>query len=406
MDEIIQPINSTALPAEKSTRFLVLWVLYFLQYAAIGAYFTFLNVYYGEVGLSGTQMGLVEHAGGHYRHAAPFVWGYAADRTGRANILITAGAVGALLLAQLVPLVKAAGLVNPFLWYSLIGMAFSFITGAASTLVDSTCLAMLGERSNEYGRFRLGGSIGYIVVLLTIGFVYERTGLNWMFPIYGAIMLAFGLTALRLPRHGVQLGDRSWSRIGAMVRQPVWLVLVGTGFLYTVAFNAALMFTGVILKSMGASDSLISFAMVIGTIAEVPFMALSNRLLKFFGPVRLLLCAILLQTVRYFLLSRITDPASAVAINLLNGPGTALFMISILDLISRLAPPGLLATAQGFYNSAIGVAGILASLISGILLDRIGQSGLFLILAGICAASFVLFGLGIALRRQSAGLAD
>ena len=107
-----------------------------------------------------------------------------------------------------------------------------------------------------------------------------------------------------------------------------------------------------------------------------------------------------------FLLSHITDPASAVAINLLNGPGTALFMISILDLISRLAPPGLLATAQGFYNSAIGVAGILASLISGILLDRIGQSGLFLILAGICAASFVLFGLGIALRRQSAGLAD
>jgi predicted MFS family arabinose efflux permease len=191
-----------------------------------------------------------------------------------------------------------------------------------------------------------------------------------------------------------------------MIRQPVWLILVGTGFLFWVAYNASIMFTGVILKSMGASDTLISFAMVVGTIIEVPLMAFSNRLLKRFGPGRLLWFAIFLQIVRFFLFSRMTNPAWAVAINLLNGPGFVLFMVSMLDIISHLAPPNLLATAQGFYNSSTGLAAILSSLLAGVLFDRIGPSGLFLTLSVICVAAFLLFGLGFVLPRHPAGLPD
>ncbi len=406
MNETIQSVTTATVTVQKPQRFLLLWVLFFFQYAAVGAYFTFLNVYYKEVGLSGTQIGLVSMLGSIVGMAGPFLWGYVADRTGRPSIWIALGAGGALLLAQLIPLVQATGLANPFIFYILIGMASSLMTASSNTLVDSTCLAMLGERSKDYGRYRMGGSVGYIILLLSVGFIYDKVGLTWMFPIYGALMLAFALTALRLPRRPAHLSDRGWNRIGAMIGQPVWLLLVGTGFLFWVAYMASMMFTGVILKSMGASDSLISFAMVIGSIVEVPLMAFSNRLLKRFGPARLLWFAILLQIVRYFLLSRMTNPASAVAINLLNGPGFVLFMVSMLNIISRLAPPGLLATAQGFYNSVTGLAGILSSLLSGILFDRIGPSGLFLTLSAICLAAFILFGLGFVLRRQPAGLPD
>ncbi len=403
MEETIQPATAATITAPKSQCFLILWVLFFFQYAAIGAYFTFLNVYYNsEAGLSGSQIGLMSMLGGIVGRAGPFLWGYVADRTGRPSTWIAAGAGGGLFLAQLIPLVKATGLANPLIFYIAIGMASSLMMATSSTLVDSTCLAMLGERSKDYGRYRMGGSFGYIILVLAVGFIYERAGLNWMFPIYGILMLVFALTALRLPRRAVHLSERGWKRISAMIGQPVWLLLVGTGFLFWLAYNASMMFTGVILKSMGASDSLISFATVIGAVVEVPFMYFSNRLLKRFGPARLLWFAILLQIVRYYLLSRMTNPASAIAINLLNGPGFVLYMVSMINIISRLAPPSLLATAQGFYNSVIGMAGILSSLLSGILFDRVGQSGLFLALSGVCLVAFVLFGLGIVLRRQPA----
>ncbi len=397
-------LAESALPVEKPPRRLLLWVLFFFQYAAIGAFFTFLNVYFREAGLSGTQIGLMGMIGSMVSMACAFLWGYVSDRTGKPSILIGGGAIGALLIAQVYPLVKTAGLHNQFIYFTLIGFVYSILAAAPMTLVDSATLAILGDQRKDYGRYRMSGSVGFIVTVLAVGFLYERAGLDWMFPIYGVLMLVFALSALRLPGRAVHLNDLGLGRIGAMISQPIWLLLIGTGFLYWIAYNASMNFSGVVLKTMGASDSLISFALVIGAIIEVPIMIFSNRLLKRFGPVNLLWSAILIQVVRYFLLARMTDPAWAVAINMLNGPGFVLFMVSMLNIISRLAPPSLLATAQGFYSAVIGLAGILSSLISGILFDRFGQFGLFMTMSAVCVAAFILFGVGIVLRRQLTAL--
>jgi MFS transporter, PPP family, 3-phenylpropionic acid transporter len=394
------PSSTTALTGSKpdSRPFIVLWVLFFFQFAAIGMYFTFLNVYYKEVGLSGTQIGLISMISGVVSMAGSFLWGYLSDRIGKPSILIAGGTVGALLFTQLIPLVNLAGLANPLLWYILIGCLGALMTASSNTLVDSTCLAMLGERSRDYGRYRLWGSVGYIVAALFAGFLFDHVNLVWMFPAYGLLMLFFAIAALRLPQRAVKLQDSGWGQIGQMVRQPVWLVLMGTVFLFWVAYYASIMFMGVALKSMGANSSLISYAVVIGAIVEIPCMILSGRLIQRFGAVRLLWLALALQVIRFFLLSHMTDPVWAVAINLINGPGFVFAWNSFLNLISRLAPPSLLATAQGFFVAVTGLAGIAGSFISGMLLDQLGPSGLFLALSIICVASFILFGIGMVFR--------
>jgi MFS transporter, PPP family, 3-phenylpropionic acid transporter len=385
-------------PLTKPRPFYVLWVLFFFQSAAVGVYFTYLNVYYKEVGLSGTQIGLISMASGVISMAGSFLWGYLSDRTGKPSRLIATGAIGGLLLVQLIPLVKLAGLANPVLWYTLIGCLGSLMTAATFTLVDSTCLAMLGERSKDYGRYRLWGSVGYIVAVLSAGFLFDHVNLAWMFPTYALLLLLFAIAALRLPQRAVKLHDSGWGQIGQMVRQPVWLVLMGTVFLFWVAYYGSSTYIGVVLKSMGANPPLISLAVMIGAVVEVPCMLLSGRLFQRFGAVRLLWFALALQVVRFFLLSRMTNPAWAVAINLLNGPGFVFTWNSILNLISRLAPPSLLATAQGFFSATTGMAGIVSALIGGLLFDQLGPSGLYLVLSITCLASFILFGIGIVFR--------
>jgi PPP family 3-phenylpropionic acid transporter len=382
-------------------RLWVLWLLFFFQFAAIGIYFTFLNVYYKQAGLSGSQIGLIGMAGGIVGIAGTFMWSYLSDRTGQPRLLIAAGALGGLLIVQTIPLVGILGLANAFWLYMAIGCAGSLMTSSVNTLVDSTTLAMLGENRQAYGRYRLGGSIGYIAGTIAAGFLYDRVGYLWMFPAYGLLMLVFAGLALRLPRRAVRLAGAGGREIWQMVRQPVWLILIATAFLFWVANYAIIAFLGVVLKSMGADDKLIAFAAVIGTVVEVPFMAFSERLIQRFGAVRLLWVALLLQIVRFFLLSQMGAPEWAIAINTLNGPGFVLFWTSAVNLVSRLAPSSLVATAQGFFASTMSLASIVSYPLSGVLFDQLGPSGLFLALTAFCLAAFVLYGLGIALRPQS-----
>jgi PPP family 3-phenylpropionic acid transporter len=380
--------------------------LFFFQYAAIGIYFTFLNIYYKETGLTSTQIGLISMAASVVGMGGSFLWGYASDRTGRPNRLIAFGALGGLLVAQCNPLVRTLNLANPFWFYVLIASAATLMTSAPGTLLDSTSIAMLGDQSKDYGRYRLAGSVGYILTTITAGYVLDRAGLFWIFPGYALMMLILGLSALRLPRRTVRLASAGWAKIGEMLRRPALLLLAVTVFLLWIAYNSSIMFFGVALKSLGANNALVSYGYVIGAVVEIPFMALSGRLIQRFGPVRLLWFAILLQVIRFFLLSRMTDPAWAVAINLLNGPGFVLFYNSVLNYISRLAPPSLLATAQGFFASIASLAGILSSLISGLLLDGFGANGLFLVLSGICLAALLVFGLGTRLRPAPESAAE
>ena len=398
-----QPVHRPVTPSDTlegtPTRLkLLLWFLFFFQSAAVGVYLTFLNVYYKDAGLNGTQIGLISMVSGMAGMAGSFLWGYLSDRTGKPSILIAVGAVGGLLLAQLIPVVKWMGLSDAPLWYTLIGCAGSLMSSACYTLVDSTTLAILDNRRKDYGRYRQGGSVGYIVGILAAGFLIDRASLVWMFPVYAALMFVFSMTALRLPKRAARLQDSGWGQISLMVRKPAWLVLMGTVFLFWMAYYGSSMFIGVVLKSMGASAPLISFAVVIGAVIEIPCMAISGQLIQRFGAARLLWFALALQIIRFFLISRLTNPAWAVAINLINGPGFVFTWNSFLNLISRMAPPSLLATSQGLFAATTGLAGIVSSIVGGVLLDQIGASGLYLILSGLCLAAFLLFGVGNILR--------
>lgn len=379
----------------------MLWGLFFFQFAAVGVYFTFLNVYYKEAGLSGTQIGLISMVGGIVSMASAFLWGYLSDRTGKPRVLIAVGALGGLLVAQLIPLVKTLNLSHALEFYVGIGCVANLLLASSFTLTDSTTLAILGERRSDYGRYRLGGSIGYILAAVFAGFLYDKIGMRSMFPAYGVLMFGFAMLALLLPPRPVHLESAGGREILKMIRQPTWLIFIAIIFFFWVAYNSSLMFMGVILKGMGANDKLISFAIVIGAVIEIPFMAFSGPLIQRFGAPRLMGLAVLLQIIRFILLSQMSAPAWAIAINMLNGPGFVLFWNSALNYGSRLVPSKLLATAQGLYASVTSLAGIISSIISGVVFDTLGASTLFLLMATFCLVTFLLIWVGILLRPQT-----
>lgn len=369
-------------------RLWVVWLLFFFQYAGIGIYFTFLNIYYRDAGLSGTQIGMINMATALIGVASTVIWGNLADRTGQSRLLIAIGGTGALIVAQFIPLVHSFG---AFLGLGCLG---AMMGSSLGVLVDSTSLVMLGKRRDDYGRYRMGGSIGYILTTGSVGFLFDRLGLRLMFPAYGVIMAFFAVIALLLPALPVRHEARSTSAVGKMIRQPAWMLFAAVVFLIWVAYNAAMTFLGVTLKSMGATESLIGIAIVIGAVVEVPFMATSGSFLRRFGPVRLLLMAMVLMVIRYFLLSLIPSPAWAIPINILNGPAYVFFWSSAVNYANRLAPPGLSGTAQGMLNSITNLAGVLSAIITGAMFDLLGPNKLFVAMSLCCLAALIIFAVG------------
>ena len=80
-------------------------LLFFLIYAGIGVNLTFLNVYYINQGLTGTQIGLIGTSASLVAMLAASLWGYVSDRTGHAGRVMAGGAAGAAIIAMIYPLV-------------------------------------------------------------------------------------------------------------------------------------------------------------------------------------------------------------------------------------------------------------------------------------------------------------
>ena len=130
-----------------------MWVVrlaYFFQFAAIGIYYTFLNVYFHTLGLSGLQIGLLNMLAAVVGVISSVAWGYLGDRSGKSRWIVAGGAAGALVAAQFIP--AAHG------FWPILGVVCltSLMNSAPLTLVDSITLGLLGARREEYGRYRLG----------------------------------------------------------------------------------------------------------------------------------------------------------------------------------------------------------------------------------------------------------
>ncbi len=378
-------------------RLWVVWLLFFFQFAGIGAYFAYQNIYYLEAGLSGTEIGIIGMTIALVSVASSVAWGYISDRTGNPRLLMALGAVGSLVTAQFVPLVHE--------FYAFLGLAMvaSFVYSAPATLMDSTALAMLGDRREDYGKYRLGGTFGFIIASLSAGYLFDWLGLRVMFPFYAVIMAAFAGTALLLPALPTHITAQARGDMGRLLRSWSWLIFSASVFLVWIGINASITFLAVALSHMGANQSLIGIVATSGAVVELPFMLFSGWFLRRYGPVRLLIVAMLLMISRFMLLGLMPAPEWAIFINGINGPAYVFFWNSAVTYANKMAPPSMGGTVQGLLIATTGLASVLSSLLTGWLFDRLGPNGMFQVMAVVVLAALLLFaGWRVMVRRAAA----
>ncbi|MGC9467709.1 MAG: MFS transporter [Anaerolineae bacterium] len=401
-------------PTKAVQRALVFSRAFYAFFFAAGAFLSpFLALYFDSLGLRGSQIGVLRGLSPLITVGSAPLWGALADATRRDKLIR--------LVTMSVAWVAVLGVALTNQYAVLIGMIalYAFFGAPVMPLVDNAVIALLGSDSDRYGQQRLWGAVGWGPAGLLAGLLIDRFGLSVAFVGYLILMGLAGVMALAIPAAGDAAdshklpGSGALSEIDFAVRRSFWqdlrrlffnrswmvfllTILVGGMFL-AVEMNYLFLY----LDTLGASETLMGFALVLTTVSEVPIWALAPRLLRRWGPRGLLTAALLAAIVQALAYSWMQAAWIALPVQLLHGLAFPAMWAAGVAYAARSAPPGTKATAQGAYNAVqMGLSVAIGAFLGGLLIERVGGAVTFRLTAVTSLVALGLVWLGTKPQRD------
>jgi MFS transporter, PPP family, 3-phenylpropionic acid transporter len=334
---------------------------YVTVFAAVGATAPFLPVYYQSLGVGlGTIPMLGALMAGAGLIGSP-LWGTIADRFRTSNLVLPAAALLASVAGVLLGVLGWPALI---LVIPLLGIG----TSGIGPVLDARALEAVGEDRHRYGRFRVWGSASFVVVAIAVGWLIERTEVRSLFLVYVPMLLLTAVIGLGLRPRGLVPPMPRLSGVKAVVRSPVVGPFLLASLLSWASSSAVNAYFSIYLRQIGAPDTVIGFAWAIGAVVEVPLMIAFPLLARRFGVERLIVLGAACMVVRALVVSVVQDPLLVTGTMLLHGAGFAFLTIGGVTYVSRHAPKGTAATAQGVLTAtAYSLASIIGPTIAGVL---------------------------------------
>jgi PPP family 3-phenylpropionic acid transporter len=321
---------------------------YATLYGAIGASFPYLPVYYRSAGLSLAEIGLLGSLAAAVGLLGAPLWGTLADRHPTSRVMLPAAAALAALSAVALALAR-----QPVAIAAAV-MATSIALAGITPILDTRALEAVRGDHDGYGRLRVWGSIGFVVVVWLTGFLVERAGIASLFTVYIPLLVITAGVTLLLRGVGRTMPPLPrLSGIGLVLRQPVLRAFLLASFAVWSASMAINAFFSIHLSGIGAPGELVGSAWALGAVVELPIMWAYPALAARFGARRLLVAGATAFALRAVALPLLVHPVPAALTMLLHGAGFGLLVVGGVTYVSRHAPPGAAATAQGILTAVV-----------------------------------------------------
>ena len=222
------------------------------------------------------------------------------------------------------------------------------------------------------------GSASFIVSVLAVGWLVERTDIRTIFVVLAAAMVATALAGGGIRGRSTVQPATARSGLSAVVGSPVlrrFLLAVVVAWSASTAVNG---FLSIHLLSIGASSALVGGSWAIGALVEVPVMLGFASLASRVGVERLIVAGAAAMLLRGLALLVLRDPVLATATMALHGIGFALLLVGGVVYVSRHAPAGAAAASQGVLGATVfGIAAIAGPGAGGLFARALGVEGMF-----------------------------
>jgi PPP family 3-phenylpropionic acid transporter len=356
-------------------------------FAALGVFVPYWTVYLHTVkAFSPVQIGELMAVFMATKVVAPFIWGWLADHTGQRLRIIR--------LASLMAVVCFAGVYwqSGYGWMLLVMAGFGFFWNASLPQFEALTLNYLGEQVGRYSWIRLWGSIGFILMVVSLPPLLERQGIgrvvDAMLLLFTGIWLATWLVRDK-PHHA---HTENTSRLREVICQPaVWMLLLACA-LQQASHGVYYTFFSLYLEDHSYSRQVTGWMWALGVMAEVVLFVFMNRLILRFGAERLFVLAMLLTGIRWILLGEWVDTLPLLLLaQVLHAATYGLFHASAIHVVHHVFPGKLQGRGQALYSGvSFGLGGALGSLLSGYGWETLGATQTFYIASATVSVGLLL----------------
>jgi PPP family 3-phenylpropionic acid transporter len=361
----------------------------FAYYGYAGLFATYGPLWLQSLGYSTFAIGALLALQSTTRLVGPYAWAWVADASGR-RIRVLRVAAGA-------ALVFASGfLTTPSLAWVATVTAALFLTTAAIIPLSEAALAQrvsvagaLDQRL--YGRVRVGGSAGFVVMVAAGGFALDAIGVG-AFPGIAVALLGVLLVAtLRMPQTAeAPHADPAGGSALAVLRRPVVAWFFAGMFLTILAHAALYGFYALYLASLGYSKGAIGLLFATGVVAEIAWFWFQSGWIRRLSTHGWLIVAAVASALRFGAIASYADvPAMLVLLQLLHALTFAAQHAACVALISRYFPGRLRGRGQALYAAiGYGASGMVGGMVGGALSQAYGFGAVFWAAsaAGVAAA--------------------
>jgi PPP family 3-phenylpropionic acid transporter len=357
---------------------------YIALYAAVGALYPYIPIYYRSLGLDLGEIGLLAAIFSAAGMVGSPLWGAAGDRLGRSPAVLlfpaslAAGAFGVLAFA------------NGMWGVGIAAATASFAMSGVSPVLDARALETVREDRSRFGRLRVWGSISFIASALFVGWLTDWAGDRSLFIVLIPALVVTGIIGLGLRSQSPEPTLPRLGSLAAVFRSSVLMRFMAAALVVWSANSAINAFFSIHLVQIGAPPTLVGWAWAIGAAVEVPIMFAFPVLSRRVGLERLIVIGAALFVARAGAVALITDPLFSTFTMVAHGAAFGLMLVGCVAYVSRHAPSGAAAAAQGVLSAMIfGLAMIIGPEVGGVLAGRLGLSGMFLV-AGLGSTAGVV----------------
>ncbi|HEY5802996.1 MAG TPA: MFS transporter [Lysobacter sp.] len=379
------------------------YALFYLgYYGALGAYTPYIGRWVVANGHGGYAVGAMLALWYGGRIVAPPTWARMSARSAQPGHWLVAGCVLSLLgFAAFIGFTSGAMLFVTMAWF---GIFFN----AVMPQFEAMTLSALGQRNHDYGRIRMWGSIGFLIVAGTYGWLLDRLG-NDAF-----VWLTLPWLLLTVAASWLHRGDRplpAATAVSGIPKQALWrrpgvrrLLLVA--MLMQLGFGPFYVFFTLHLQALGHDGFAVGVLWAIGVLCEIVMFWQAPRLVQRFGAQRLMTACIIATALRWSLVALLGGSFAWMA---LAQTGHALsfaaFHAGCMRRMAELFPERRdMAAAQGMlYGFSGGIGGVAGAGIAAAGWQHGGGHLAFLLGAAVAVLALVMHVVPIrALRAQTA----
>ncbi|MBT7957415.1 MAG: 3-phenylpropionate MFS transporter [Rhodospirillaceae bacterium] len=359
-------------------------LFYAAYFGMIGIMMPFWPVWLESKGLTTANIGMVIGSATFVRVFFNPLVAHVADRRGSRQPIIA-------LLAALAVVFFSFFFISDGFWLILIVTILFFCCwGAMQPLGESLTMLSSKEQGFEYGRVRLWGSLAFIATAIIAGRVSSDTAPDAiMMMTFGSVMLMFAVT-LFLPKTRTSKATGSGFPIAPLLRNKAFLMVLVAAALIQSSHAVYYGFGTIHWQKAGISDTVIGVLWAEGVIAEVILFSMGAAVLRYTGPMRLIILGGAAGILRWLGTGLDDSLPGLFVLQALHGLTFGATHLGVIHFISDKVPEELSATALSLYSAVVmGLAMGLMVMASGHLYGALGGQAYFVV-AGMAAVGGLL----------------